>query len=129
MNLTLLMSDASAAAPKIATKADGRFWSAVSPGKRWTEVFFLLYSPFWIIWALCILVPFKLYDVTSHPMMPHIIHIVMMEPSVCSSRAGPVAIWNVMLSIVMVPMPYGKLASTVQTLRQTAWHMTFRFDT
>lgn len=34
-------------------------------GKRWTEVLFLAYSPFWMIWALCILVPFKLYDVSG----------------------------------------------------------------
>lgn len=39
-----------------------RLWLADDPGKRWTEVFFLAYSPFWMAWALCILVPFKLYD-------------------------------------------------------------------
>lgn len=38
-------------------------WLAPSPGKRWTELFFLAYSPSWIIWCLCILVPFKIYDV------------------------------------------------------------------
>jgi len=27
------------------------------------ECFVLAYSPFWILWALCILVPFRLYDV------------------------------------------------------------------
>ena len=27
------------------------------------ECFILAYSPFWILWALCILVPFRLYDV------------------------------------------------------------------
>jgi hypothetical protein len=37
-------------------------WLAANPSKRWTEVFFLAYSPFWIAWALGILVPFKLYD-------------------------------------------------------------------
>ncbi|PRW32580.1 Cycloeucalenol cycloisomerase isoform B [Chlorella sorokiniana] len=37
-------------------------WLAPSPGKRWTELFFLAYSPSWIIWCLCILVPFKIYD-------------------------------------------------------------------
>ncbi|KAL6759528.1 cyclopropyl isomerase-like protein [Haematococcus lacustris] len=37
-------------------------WLAINPGKRWTEVFFLLYSPFWIVWALCIIVPFQLYE-------------------------------------------------------------------
>ena len=38
-------------------------WLSANPGKRWTEVFFLAYSPFWIVWALCILVPFQLYEV------------------------------------------------------------------
>lgn len=37
-------------------------WLAENPAKRWTEIFFLLYSPVWITWCLCILVPFKLYD-------------------------------------------------------------------
>ena len=32
-------------------------------------MFFLLYSPFWITWALCILVPFKLYDVSALAIM------------------------------------------------------------
>ncbi|KAK9909776.1 hypothetical protein WJX75_007309 [Coccomyxa subellipsoidea] len=39
-----------------------RLWTAASPGKRWTELFVLIYSPFWIIWALGILVPFQLYE-------------------------------------------------------------------
>ena len=34
-------------------------------GKRWTELLFLAYSPFWMMWALCILVPFKIYDVSG----------------------------------------------------------------
>ena len=38
-------------------------WLATNPSKRWAEVFFLAYSPFWILWALCILVPFQLYEV------------------------------------------------------------------
>lgn len=37
-------------------------WLAANPSKRWAEVFFLAYSPFWIAWALCVLVPLKLYD-------------------------------------------------------------------
>ncbi|GBF93808.1 cycloeucalenol cycloisomerase [Raphidocelis subcapitata] len=37
-------------------------WLAANPSKRWAEVFFLAYSPFWIIWALCVLVPFQLYE-------------------------------------------------------------------
>lgn len=42
-------------------------WLAPSPGKRWTELFFLAYSPSWIIWCLCILVPFKIYEVSAQP--------------------------------------------------------------
>jgi cycloeucalenol cycloisomerase len=38
-------------------------WLAPNPAKRWTELFFLAYSPSWIIWCLCILVPFKIYEV------------------------------------------------------------------
>ena len=40
-------------------------WLAPTPAKRWTELFFLAYSPTWILWCLCILVPFKLYDVRA----------------------------------------------------------------
>lgn len=36
---------------------------APNPAKRWTELFFLAYSPVWITWVLCILVPFRLYEV------------------------------------------------------------------
>ena len=38
-------------------------WLAENPGKRWTELFFLAYSPVWIAWCLGLLVPLKLYDV------------------------------------------------------------------
>ncbi|KAG2441758.1 hypothetical protein HXX76_003371 [Chlamydomonas incerta] len=40
----------------------GPRWLALDPSKRWTEVFFLAYSPFWIIWALVLLVPFQLFE-------------------------------------------------------------------
>lgn len=54
-------------APRGSGGAPGRSklspWLAPSPGKRWTELFFLAYSPSWIIWCLCILVPFKIYEV------------------------------------------------------------------
>ncbi len=48
---------------KAGAKAGPSPWLASNPGKRWTEVFFLAYSPFWILWALCILVPLQLYEV------------------------------------------------------------------
>eukprot|EP00798_Chlamydomonas_sp_ICE-L_P015523 gene15523-21611_t len=42
--------------------ATSSLWLAQNPSKRWTELFFLMYSPFWIFWALCIVVPFQLYE-------------------------------------------------------------------
>ncbi|KAF8063107.1 CPI1 [Scenedesmus sp. PABB004] len=52
-----------AGARKAGAPAPGRSaWLASNPSKRWAEVFYLAYSPFWITWALCVLVPFKLYD-------------------------------------------------------------------
>ncbi|GAQ78954.1 cycloeucalenol cycloisomerase [Klebsormidium nitens] len=58
------------AAPKQAEEPDPSrglqktqsLWLAESPSKRWTERFFLWYSPVWIIWALGIVVPFQLYE-------------------------------------------------------------------
>ncbi len=38
-------------------------WLAHSPAKRYTELLFLAYSPFWMVWALGVVVPFKLYEV------------------------------------------------------------------
>ena len=55
--------------PKAGRKP-AHLWLASNPGKRWTEVFFLVYSPFWIAWALCILVPFQLYEVKPGTHMP-----------------------------------------------------------
>nr|ACJ04083.1 cyclopropyl isomerase [Solanum lycopersicum] len=37
-------------------------WLAQNPSKRWGEVFFLLYTPFWLTLCLGIVVPFKLYE-------------------------------------------------------------------
>ena len=37
--------------------------TAANPRKRWTELLWLAYSPFWITWCLVILVPFRLYEV------------------------------------------------------------------
>ena len=52
------------AAPKnAAAQGTDSLWLAQNPSKRWMEVFYLAYSPFWILWALCILVPFQLYEV------------------------------------------------------------------
>lgn len=38
-------------------------WLAPNPSKRWGELFFLLYTPFWLTISLGIVVPYKLYEV------------------------------------------------------------------
>ncbi|KAL7191728.1 hypothetical protein ACSBR2_023751 [Camellia fascicularis] len=38
-------------------------WLAPNPSKRWGELFFLLYTPFWLTLCLGIVVPYKLYEV------------------------------------------------------------------
>ena len=45
------------------TGAPRRLWTSSNPSKRWAETFFLAYSPFWMTWALCIVVPFEIYEV------------------------------------------------------------------
>ncbi|OVA17535.1 Cycloeucalenol cycloisomerase [Macleaya cordata] len=37
-------------------------WFATNPSKRWGEMFFLLYTPFWLTLCLGIVVPYKLYE-------------------------------------------------------------------
>ncbi|KAK4482414.1 hypothetical protein RD792_009569 [Penstemon davidsonii] len=37
-------------------------WLAQDPSKRWGEVFFLIYTPFWLTLCLGIVVPYKLYE-------------------------------------------------------------------
>ncbi|TXG51301.1 hypothetical protein EZV62_023825 [Acer yangbiense] len=37
-------------------------WLAPNPSKRWGELFFLGYTPFWLTLCLGIIVPFKLYE-------------------------------------------------------------------
>ncbi|CDP04776.1 unnamed protein product [Coffea canephora] len=37
-------------------------WLAQNPSKRWGEIFFLLYTPFWLTLCLGIVVPYKLYE-------------------------------------------------------------------
>ena len=49
----------------MAAGSSGSLWLAQDPSKRWAEVFFLVYSVFWILWALCILVPLELYEVNK----------------------------------------------------------------
>lgn len=42
--------------------ASKRPWEARTKSKRWSESFFLWYSPFWIAWTLLVVVPFELYE-------------------------------------------------------------------
>ncbi|XAR50317.1 Cycloeucalenol cycloisomerase [Bertholletia excelsa] len=37
-------------------------WFAANPSKRWGELFFLIYTPFWLTLCLGIVVPYKLYE-------------------------------------------------------------------
>lgn len=37
-------------------------WFSTNPSKRWGEIFFLLYTPFWLTLCLGIVVPYKLYE-------------------------------------------------------------------
>lgn len=50
-------------APTGKKDAHASLWFAPAPSKRWCEKFFLLNSVVWIVWALCIVVPFELYEV------------------------------------------------------------------
>jgi len=50
-------------------------WLAENPSKRWGEIFFLAYSPFWIITLLGVVVPLRLYEacwiITPLEELPH----------------------------------------------------------
>ncbi|CAA2992251.1 cycloeucalenol cycloisomerase [Olea europaea subsp. europaea] len=42
--------------------SSSNLWLAQDPSKRWGELFFLLYTPFWLTLCLGIIVPYKLYE-------------------------------------------------------------------
>ncbi|CAN1267903.1 Cycloeucalenol cycloisomerase [Linum perenne] len=42
-------------------------WLPSNDSKRWAELFFLLYTPFWLTFCLGIIVPFKLYEFSHLP--------------------------------------------------------------
>ncbi|TKY73627.1 Cycloeucalenol cycloisomerase [Spatholobus suberectus] len=42
--------------------ASSSLWLAPNPSKRWGELFFLLYTPFWLTLCLGIVIPFNLYE-------------------------------------------------------------------
>ncbi|KAG0494925.1 hypothetical protein HPP92_005919 [Vanilla planifolia] len=43
-------------------KVSPSLWLASNPSKRWGELFFLFYTPFWLTICLGIIVPYKLYE-------------------------------------------------------------------
>ncbi|KAL0390818.1 UNVERIFIED_CONTAM: Cycloeucalenol cycloisomerase [Sesamum calycinum] len=43
-------------------RTSSNLWLAQDPSKRWAEIFFLLYTPFWLTLCLGIVVPYKLYE-------------------------------------------------------------------
>jgi len=47
----------------IAASVPPSLWLAPNPSKRWGELFFLLYTPFWLTLCLGIVIPFNLYEV------------------------------------------------------------------
>ncbi|CAL9040510.1 unnamed protein product [Musa banksii] len=46
----------------MAADSSESLWFASNPSKRWGEVFFLLYTPFWLTICLGIIVPYRLYE-------------------------------------------------------------------
>ncbi|MEW5320022.1 MAG: hypothetical protein WDW38_011127 [Sanguina aurantia] len=56
----------SASRAAAAAALNTNLWLASNPSKRWTEVLWLSYSLFWILWVLVILVPFQLYEHMAH---------------------------------------------------------------
>ncbi|RWR72033.1 cycloeucalenol cycloisomerase [Cinnamomum micranthum f. kanehirae] len=47
---------------KSKSKSNSSLWLASNPSKRWGEMFFLFYTPFWLTLCLGIVVPYKLYE-------------------------------------------------------------------
>ncbi|CAN4104575.1 unnamed protein product [Withania somnifera] len=44
------------------TSSTTSLWLAQNPSKRWGELFFFLYTPFWLTLCLGVVVPYKLYE-------------------------------------------------------------------
>ncbi|KAL2934463.1 Cycloeucalenol cycloisomerase [Bienertia sinuspersici] len=47
---------------RASNRSKTNLWLSSNPSKRWGEMFFLLYTPFWLTLCLGIVVPFKLYE-------------------------------------------------------------------
>ncbi|KAG7012310.1 Cycloeucalenol cycloisomerase, partial [Cucurbita argyrosperma subsp. argyrosperma] len=61
--LIAVMADrARAPAPAPSLARSFSLWLSTNPSKRWGELFFLSYTPFWLTLCLGIIVPFKLYE-------------------------------------------------------------------
>ncbi|KAI3840532.1 hypothetical protein MKX03_007226 [Papaver bracteatum] len=44
------------------SSSSSSLWFSINPNKRWGEMFFLLYTPFWLTFVLGIVFPLKLYE-------------------------------------------------------------------
>ncbi|PKA57767.1 Cycloeucalenol cycloisomerase [Apostasia shenzhenica] len=44
----------------------GSLWLAPNPSKRWGELFFLIYTPFWLTLCLGVIVPYRLYELVLY---------------------------------------------------------------
>lgn len=64
-NPNMMGKPGSASRAAAAAALNTNLWLASNPSKRWTEVLWLSYSLFWILWVLVILVPFQLYEVCA----------------------------------------------------------------
>ena len=60
---TAIERKSSPSTPTSSPSQPRRLWTSTNASKRWAETFFLAYSPFWMTWALCIVVPFEIYEV------------------------------------------------------------------
>jgi hypothetical protein len=60
-------------------------WLAHSPAKRYTELLFLAYSPFWMVWALGVVVPFKLYEVPGLAPLSALLFVLATSKSYATS--------------------------------------------
>lgn len=58
-----------------ACSSSSSLWLAPNPSKRWGELFFLLYTPFWLTLCLGIIVPYKLYEVIKLFFFPFSIYM------------------------------------------------------
>jgi cycloeucalenol cycloisomerase len=113
--------------------AKGPTWlCTTNPSKRWAEVFFLAYSPLWMIWALCILVPFQLYEVrmsawrhASDGPLPSLVHSCSLPPLL--PRPQYCEEWGYLLIGLSAGLPCLILPMFIQSKADLAkpWHQRY----